>query len=31
MDDKFEARRAVGLVSAYALAGSEENAAATWS
>jgi L-serine dehydratase len=26
MDDKFEARRAVGLVSAYALAGSEENA-----
>jgi L-serine dehydratase len=25
-DDKFEARRAVGLVSAYALAGSEENA-----
>ena len=26
MDDKFEARRAMGLVSAYALAGSEENA-----
>jgi len=26
MDDKFEARRALGLVSAYALAGSEENA-----
>jgi L-serine dehydratase len=26
MDDPFEARRAVGLVSAYALAGSEENA-----
>jgi L-serine dehydratase len=26
MDDKFEARRGVGLVSAYALAGSEENA-----
>jgi L-serine dehydratase len=26
MDDQFEARRAVGLVSAYALAGSEENA-----
>jgi L-serine dehydratase len=26
MDDKYEARRAVGLVSAYALAGSEENA-----
>jgi L-serine dehydratase len=26
MDDKYEARRGVGLVSAYALAGSEENA-----
>jgi L-serine dehydratase len=26
MDDKFEAQRAVGLVSAFALAGSEENA-----
>jgi L-serine dehydratase len=26
MDDKFEGRRAIGLVSAYALAGSEENA-----
>jgi L-serine dehydratase len=26
MDDKYEARRAIGLVSAYALAGSEENA-----
>jgi L-serine dehydratase len=26
MDDKYEARRAVGVVSAYALAGSEENA-----
>jgi len=26
MDDKYEAQRAVGLVSAYALAGSEENA-----
>jgi L-serine dehydratase len=26
MDDKFEAQRAVGLVAAYALAGSEENA-----
>ncbi len=26
MDDKFEARRAMGLVSAYTLAGSEENA-----
>src|SRR5262249_25790742 len=26
MDDKFEARRGVGLVAAYALAGSEENA-----
>jgi L-serine dehydratase len=26
MDDKYEARRAMGLVSAYALAGSEENA-----
>jgi L-serine dehydratase len=26
MDDKYEAQRAVGLVAAYALAGSEENA-----
>jgi L-serine dehydratase len=26
MDDKFEAQRAVGIVAAYALAGSEENA-----
>jgi L-serine dehydratase len=26
MDDKFEAQRAVGVVAAYALAGSEENA-----
>jgi L-serine dehydratase len=26
MDDPYEARRAIGLVSAYALAGSEENA-----
>ncbi len=26
MDDKYEARRAIGLVSAYTLAGSEENA-----
>ncbi|HMD37058.1 MAG TPA: L-serine ammonia-lyase [Vicinamibacterales bacterium] len=26
MDDKFEARRGVGLIAAYALAGSEENA-----
>jgi L-serine dehydratase len=26
MDDRYEARRAIGLVSAYALAGSEENA-----
>jgi L-serine dehydratase len=26
MDDEFEARRGIGLVSAYALAGSEENA-----
>jgi L-serine dehydratase len=26
MDDQFEARRAMGLASAYALAGSEENA-----
>jgi L-serine dehydratase len=26
MDDKYEARRAMGLVAAYALAGSEENA-----